>query len=103
MESTPTVSERPETLGRNPSDLSLFPTGIWQSTNSESRSLASAAIDVVDGHLTFGLSWVGDGGPVSWSPVRVDSLHAETPASDKAIALAATFEVGSIRCRVHAN
>jgi len=103
METTPGVSERPAALGRNPTDLSLFPTGIWQSTNGESRSLSSVAIGVADGDLTIGLSWVGYGGPVSWSPVRVDSLHAETPASNKAIALAATFELGAIRCRVHAN
>jgi hypothetical protein len=103
METTPGVSERPATLGRNPSDLSLFPAGIWQSTNGESKSLASVAIGVADGDLTIGLSWVGDGGPVSWSPVRVDSLHAETAASNKAIALAATFDLGAVRCRVHAN
>ena len=74
-----------------------------QSTNRESTSLASVAIGVADGSLTFGLSWVGDGGPVSWKPVHVDSVHAETPASNKAIALAASFDLGTLRCRVHAN
>ena len=51
----------------------------------------------------FGLSWAGDGAPVTWRPVITESLYAESLESRKAIALSGTCDFGAVRCRVQAN
>lgn len=90
-----------EAAGTNPADLSLFPAGVWRTTNSTSTSLVSVTIDAADGDLIVGLSWVGDGGVVSWSPAKMDNLYAD--AAGKAVALEGTCDLGALRCRVQAN
>jgi len=101
MQTTPHASGQLEVAGTNPADLSLFPAGGWRTTNSPSTGLASVSVDVAGGDLILGLSWVGDGGVVSWSPAKMENLYAD--AAGKAVALAGTCDLGALRCRVQAN
>jgi hypothetical protein len=99
---TPAVSQRPAARGAA-LDSSAFPSGVWLSTNSTSSSLVSVRLGVAENNLSIGLSWVGDGAPVTWNPVQTDGLYADSAESRKAIALSGTYDLGAVRCRVQAN
>jgi hypothetical protein len=77
-------------------------TGRWANTNRETRGIAEITVAEDGEGFSVAAVGVGDGGPIPWPAVRAKALaNLEEEAGQRAMALAATFDLGFMRSETY--
>ena len=77
-------------------------TGRWANTNRETRGIAEITVAEDGEGFSVSVVGVGEGGPVPWPAARAKALaNLEEEAGQRAMALAATFDLGFMRAETY--
>jgi hypothetical protein len=76
--------------------------GRWANTNRETRGIAEITVAEEGAGFTVSVVGAGEGGPLPWPTVEAKALaNLEEEAGQRAMALAATFDLGFMRAETY--
>ena len=78
-------------------------TKVWANTNPHTRGILSIRLTERNAALWLRVWGSGKPAPADWGEVQVETLHAERPASCRAIAFTAVYDFGGMECRMQGN
>jgi hypothetical protein len=78
-------------------------TKVWANTNPLTQGILRIRLSERDAALFVRVWGSGDPEPADWGEVQVETLHADRPASSRTIAFTATYDLGSMECRMQGN